>query len=229
MRAGYLRWARRTTREVLESLTGNRELIGVLTAQWGDYGMPPAQSSFAIHATIAEHYFAGASYPVGGAGTIAESMVPLIEKSGGCVVTGAEVAEILVEAGRAAGVRMADGRVFRSTLVMSDAGAANTFGRLLPAGLSAVDGLRTQLRTLRPSTAHISLYVGLNETDAALGLTGTNLWIHPSFDHDASVARFAADPEAPLPGVYLSFPSAKDPSFQSRYPGKSIWSGRPRR
>ena len=221
MRAGYLRWARRTTREVLESLTGNRELIGVLTAQWGDYGMPPAQSSFAIHATIAEHYFAGASYPVGGAGTIAESMVPLIEKSGGCVVTGAEVAEILVEAGRAAGVRMADGRVFRSTLVMSDAGAANTFGRLLPAGLSAVDGLRTQLRTLRPSTAHISLYVGLNETDAALGLTGTNLWIHPSFDHDASVARFAADPEAPLPGVYLSFPSAKDPSIQRRYPGKS--------
>ena len=50
MRAPYMRWASRTTREVLESLTSNRELMGVLAAQWGDYGLPPAQSSFAIHA-----------------------------------------------------------------------------------------------------------------------------------------------------------------------------------
>ena len=83
MRAPYMRWARHTTREVLEGLTSNRELIGVLTAQWGDYGLPPAQSSFAIHATIAEHYFGGASYPVGGAGAIAAAMVPLIEAAGG--------------------------------------------------------------------------------------------------------------------------------------------------
>ena len=68
MRVPYLRWAKCTTREVLESLTGNRELIGVLTGQWGDYGLPPGKSSFAVHATIAEHYFGGASYPVGGAG-----------------------------------------------------------------------------------------------------------------------------------------------------------------
>src|SRR5208283_4208962 len=61
MRFPYMRWARRTTREVLEDLTSNRELIGVLTAQWGDYGLPPAKSSFAVHATIAEHYFGGGS------------------------------------------------------------------------------------------------------------------------------------------------------------------------
>ncbi|MGB9291311.1 MAG: NAD(P)-binding protein, partial [Terracidiphilus sp.] len=50
MRLPYMRWARQTTREVLESLTGNRELMGVLTAQWGDYGLPPGKSSFAAHA-----------------------------------------------------------------------------------------------------------------------------------------------------------------------------------
>src|SRR5208337_752220 len=63
MRVPYTRWARQTTREVLESLTGNRELMGVLTAQWGDYGLPPGKSSFAAHATIVAHYFDGASYP----------------------------------------------------------------------------------------------------------------------------------------------------------------------
>ncbi|HEX9200829.1 MAG TPA: NAD(P)/FAD-dependent oxidoreductase [Acidobacteriaceae bacterium] len=221
MRAPYLRWAKRTTREVLQSLTANRELIGLLTAQWGDYGLPPAKSSFAIHATIAEHYFAGASYPVGGAGAIAAAMAPQIESHGGCVVTSAEVASILLDGGRAVGVRMSDGREFRAGLVLSDAGAANTFGRLLPADVPALDSVRGELRRLEPSTAHVSLYVGLSQSDAALGLKGTNLWVYPSFDHDANVERVARDIEAPFPGVYLSFPSSKDPDFERRYPGKS--------
>jgi len=33
--------------------------------------------------------------------------------------------------------------------------------------------------------------------------------------------QFARNFDAPLPGVYLSFPSAKDPDFQRRHPGKS--------
>jgi len=193
----------------------------VLTAQWGDYGLPPAQSSFAIHATVAEHYFGGASYPVGGAGAIAGSMVPLIEAQGGCVVTGAEAAAVVLERGRAVGVRLSDGREFRAGVVISDAGAVNTFERLLPADQPEVQPLRARLRTLGPSTAHISLYVGLSKSDAELGLNGTNLWVYPSFDHDANVERMARDIDAPFAGVYLSFPSAKDPAFAQRYPGKS--------
>jgi all-trans-retinol 13,14-reductase len=221
MRVPYMRWASRTTREVLESFTDNRELIGVLTGQWGDYGLPPGKSSFAVHAAITQHYFGGASYPVGGAGAIAAAMVPQIEFAGGAVATSAEVSGILLDGAKAAGVRMSDGREFRSGIVLSDAGAANTFERLLPTNLPALDSLRRQLRKLQPSTAHVSLYVGLSQSDAALGLKGTNLWVYPSFDHDANVERFARDIDAPLPGVYLSFPSAKNPDFQRGHPGKS--------
>jgi all-trans-retinol 13,14-reductase len=221
MRAPYMHWARHTTREVLEGFTSNRELIGVLTGQWGDYGLPPQKSSFAAHATIAEHYFGGASYPVGGAGAIAAAIVPRIEGAGGVVVTSAEVSAILLNGTKATGVQMSDGREFRSGVVLSDAGAANTFERLLPPNLSVLDSLRRQLRSLQPSTSHVSLYVGLSQSDAALGLQGTNLWVYPSFDHDANVEQFARNIEAPLPVVYLSFPSAKDPDYQRRHPGKS--------
>ncbi|HEY1767701.1 MAG TPA: NAD(P)/FAD-dependent oxidoreductase [Terracidiphilus sp.] len=225
MRAPFLKWARRTTREVLESLTRNQELIGVLTAQWGDYGLPPAESSFAAHATIAAHYFEGASYPVGGAGVIAAAIAKRIEACGGTLVTSAEVSEILIERGKVSGVRMADGREFQAPLVMSDAGAANTFERLVPRQVTSLDGLRAQLKSLAASTAHLSLYVGLSKSAEELGLTGTNLWIYPSFDHDANVRRLAcdltADLDAPFPFVYFSFPSAKDPSFALRHPGKS--------
>ena len=221
MRAPYMRRARRTTREVLESFTRNQELIGVLTAQWGDYGLPPAQSSFAAHSTIAEHYFEGGSYPVGGAGVIAEAMTRLIERHGGALATSAEVVSILLENGRATGARMADGREFRAPLVVSDAGAANTYERLLPRDLAAVNALRTKLQSIAASSAHLSLYLGLSKSAEELGIAGTNLWIYPSFDHDANTARSARDIEAPFPVVYISFPSAKDPDFARRFPGKS--------
>lgn len=221
LRGAHLHWAEQTTRQLLEHHRASPELIGVLTAQWGDYGLPPGSSSFAIHATIVSHYMNGAAYPVGGASVIAQSMAPIIEQAGGAVVISAEVERILLDKGRAVGVRMADGREFRAPHIVSDAGAVNTFERLLPADLAATQKLRTGLEKLPSSKAHLSLYVGLSQDDATLQTNSANLWVYPSYDHDANVARFEQDLESPLPVVYLSFPSAKDPDFQRRHPGKS--------
>jgi all-trans-retinol 13,14-reductase len=221
LRGAHLHWARQTTRQLLEGLHASPELIGVLTAQWGDYGLPPARSSFAVHATIVGHYLNGAAYPVGGASVIAAAMTPLIEQAGGAVVIDAAVEGIVCERGRAVGVRMADGREFRAKHIVSDAGVMTTYDRLLPADLPAVQRLRARLQKLAPSTAHLSLYVGLSQDDAALQTDPSNLWVYPSFDHDANVMRFEQDLDAPLPLVYLSFPSAKDPDFARRHPGKS--------
>lgn len=221
LRAPYLRWAGRTTLDVLSSITSNRELIGVLTAQWGDYGLPPAESSFAIHATIANHYMNGAAYPVGGSASISEAILPTLGQAGGMVVVSAEVSEILVEQNKATGVRMADGREIRADFVLSDAGALNTFFRLLPADLPATAALRASLRGFGPSMAHLNLYLGLDRSDAELGLDGTNLWIYPGYDHDENVRRFTQNPSGPFPAVYISFPSAKNPEFARHYPGHS--------
>ena len=221
LRSGFLRWARRSTADVLNEITGNRELIGLLTAQWGDYGLPPKQSSFAAHATIAAHYFEGAMYPVGGATQIAAGIEPVIARNGGKIVTSAEVAAIVIEHERAAGVRMSDGREFRAPLVVSDAGVRNTVQRLLPEPTAGVSKLRAELETVPPSMAHLSLYVGIRQSAADLGLNGTNLWISPSADHDANLDRYAQDPSAPFPLLFISFPSAKDPEFEQRHPGRA--------
>lgn len=222
LRRSFVRWASRTTLEVLREFTGNQELVGVLTAQWGDYGLPPAQSSFGIHAIIASHYFEGGSYPVGGAARIAETIAPLIERNGGKIVISAEVTEILIENGAAVGVKMADGREFRSGLVVSDAGARNTFERLASSPqASCCRAMREQLRKLPPSLAHVSLYVGLKQSAAEAGLNGTNLWIAPTPDHDANLARFLQDSSQPFPMLFISFPSAKDPEFEKKHPGRA--------
>jgi phytoene dehydrogenase-like protein len=220
LRRRFLRYARRTTRAVLESLTNDQRLIGVLTAQCGDYGLPPGESSFAIHALVTNHYLEGGFYPVGGAGRIAEAIVPVIAAAGGKALLNAEVAEIVVENGRAAGVRMAaDGAVIRAPLVISDAGVENTFGRLLAPDVGARLGLLERLRGVRPSAAHLCLYVGLKHTAQELGLPRANLWIYPHEHHDATFAA-AADGED-LSFAYISFPSAKDPDFERRHPGRA--------
>lgn len=171
-----------------------------------------------MHAMVMAHYLGGAYFPVGGAGSIARGIAPVIERAGGAILVRADVDRILVEGGRAAGVRMADGREIRAPVVVSAVGASNTYGRLLPAE-TAPPALRASLQRVGPSVSYVSLYLGFAHTDEALGLTGTNLWLYPDADHDANAARYYADPEAPFPLVFVSFPSAKDPTFRERHPG----------
>jgi len=220
LRAPFLRWANRTTADVLRGLTHNKDLIGVLTAQWGDYGVPPGQSSFGIHAMIVGHYFEGAAYPVGGASRIAETVAPVIERSGGKIIVNAEVSEILLKDHRAVGVRMADGREFRAGSIISDTGAHRTFNELLRVSPNSLEKVRTRFGCIPLSTAHLCLYVGVKESAANLGISGTNLWFHPTPDHDANAEQMKADPNAPFGSLYISFPSAKDPDFERRHPNR---------
>ncbi len=222
MRMPFLRHAGRTTAEVLAGLGCSRELSGVLTGQWGNYGLPPGRSSFGVHAVIAEHFFGGASYPVGGAGAILESMLPGIESAGGKLLISAEVKEIVLDKrGRATGVRMLDGREFGAAMVISDTGVANTYLRLLPSGAASRLGVAQKLARIPASMAHLSLYVGLKHSSEELGLNPGNLWLCPGPDHDANVKRSEASPDEPLPALFISFPSAKNPAFASRYPGRA--------
>jgi len=217
----FLRLSDKTTYEVIASLTSDPKLIGVLTAQYGDYGMPPKESSFAIHAMVAKHYIDGGSYPIGGASRIAETFAPAIRAAGGEIFVKAEVQEVLVEGKRATGVRLVDGQEIRAPWVVSDAGVMNTFGRLLSPDVQEQFSLGDKLRQVKPSLAHICIYLGIKESTPSLGLQPSNLWIYPGYDHDENIARYVRDPSSPLPVVYVSFPSAKDPTWETRFPGRT--------
>jgi len=209
------------TREVLESLTSNQKLIAVLTTQWGDNGLPPARSSFMIHSLIAQHYMHGAYYPVGGASRMAETIIPVIQAAGGEVFTYASVEKILVGDKGVTGVLMADGNEIHAPVVISNAGVFNTFGKLLEQDLPQQAAYRERLKNVRPSMASICLYIGIKETAEELGLPRTNFWIYPSEHYEKELEAFDKDPAANFPLVYISFPSAKDPSFNERYPGRA--------
>ena len=212
----------KTTKEILSSITSNQELAGVLTGQFGDYGMPPADSSFIMHAMLVHHYLDGGNYPVGGSSEIFKSIEPTINVAGGDVYVNAEVDEILVKNGKAIGVKMNDGKELFADKIISSTGIHNTYHHLLRnTQISSFE--RKAIKKLRPSIAHLCLYVGLNETPENLRLPKTNLWVYPdNYDHDENIRKYLKDTEhEDFPVVYISFPAAKDPDFQNRYPGKS--------
>ena len=212
----------KTTREVLEGLTQNQQLIGVLTGQWGDYGLPPAKSAFVMHAMVAKHYLAGGCYPVGGAVQMAASIIPAIEAAGGHVFTYAGVREILLENGRAVGVRLhKDAVELRAPQIVSCAGLVPTYTRLLPREVAEAKGLLAPLKKVELSAASLCLYAGFKGSAAELGLPKTNYWVYPGADHDSNTIRFQTGATEQMPMIYISFPSAKDPSWDSRYPHKA--------
>lgn len=222
MRSKYYSLSQKTVYEVLSGLTQNKQLIGVLTGQFGDYGLTPKTASFVIHAMVAKHFLNGACFPVGGCSRIAETIAAVIAKSGGAVLTNAEVSQIKVVNGKATGLIMADGVEIASKMIVSNAGIVNTYQHLLLPEIQNQLGLPDQIEKVKPSVSHIALYLGFKKTAEELGLSKTNLWIYPedSYDHDENMENYLQNPEtAPFPLVYISFPSAKDPDWQNRYPG----------
>lgn len=176
-----------------------------------------------MHAAVAKHYFTnGGAYPVGGSVRFVETIAPDIIKAGGKFITNAHVTEVIVENNKAIGVLMKDGRKIFAKNVISGVGVLNTINQLIPDNSKSLFK-KSDYSTIPPSVAHLSLYIGIKESSEAIGLPKANFWIYPdNYDHDQNVESFIEDPiNNPLPVTYISFPSAKDPDFENRFPNKS--------
>jgi all-trans-retinol 13,14-reductase len=201
------RLARITTKKYLDGRFKDERLKGLVASQWPDYGVPPAQSAFGMHSVIVRHYLRGAWYPVGGAGNIAKCVIPQIEAAGGVVRTGARVNRIIVKDGAATGVAVERGGVeefFYAPIVISDAGAANTFLSLLPPDTPVP--FKNELNAFPTGASAIGVYICFKESPAKLGFDGGNFWVYDSFNHEK---------QTEISPYFLSFPSLKDPSAKA--------------
>jgi all-trans-retinol 13,14-reductase len=205
--------ALRTTRSWLDEHVRDERLRAVLGARWGDYGLPPGRSAFLAHSVITAHYHEGAYYPSGTSARIAQGAIRVIESAGGAVRVRAEVERILVEGGRAVGVRLAGGETLRAPVVVSDAGARATFLRLV--GDDVPLPFRDELRATPRSMAHVSLYLGLSRSASSLGVKGENFWLHDELDQDRMWERGGEILGGHSPQTYVSFPSMKDPEARA--------------
>jgi all-trans-retinol 13,14-reductase len=208
------------TKDYLDANFKNEKLKALLTAQWGNYGLPPAKSAFVTHALIVQHYFEGGWYPVGGAQNIADNIKPLIEKNGGQLLNRHTVSEIIVKNNRAIGVKVLIGREapfeekeFFADKIISNTGAYNTYLKLLPEGVQ--EKTKKQVAEFPKGTSNVTLFLGLKEDPRKTGFNGENYWISTTYNHDQLFKEKDNLFNGKASHCYLSFPSLKDPNSEN--------------
>ena len=213
------RRATQTTKAYLDAHFRSPRLKAVLASQWGDYGLPPSRSAFAVHALIVSHYLEGGWFPRGGSARIARTFEKGIEQAGGAVRVAQEVTEILTENGAAVGVRVMDHRgaqvrerVYRAPVIVSAVGASNTFNRLLPTfgeiGRRTEPARRT-LEHLGTGTSAVTVFLRLREDPRSIGIDGGNIWVNRDLDHERAQRFSDSLLEGHPHDVFVSFPSLK--------------------
>ncbi len=207
---GATAWAQHTLASELARVS-HPQLRAVLGARWGDYGAPPDTAPFVEHALVMDSYDCGAYYPVGGPTRFAQTLLPAVLAAGGEYRLDSEARTIRVEAGAVTGVEVMCNGVSRNEsapYVISDMGAAST-AAALPEGQA--QAWREEVGAFAPGLGFVALYLGLEGDIAAAGASSANHWIYE--DNDVGrVWRQPADEDAP--GLFVSFPSLKDPAWQ---------------
>ena len=208
-----LPWLHRTGMHLIRAYIRDPLLTGILCGQAGDHGLPPSRASVFVHAGITYHYLNGGYYPVGGGMAIPRAFVRALKRAGGEIRLRTPVQHILLELGRASGVRLADGEV-RSRMVISNADPETTFARLI--GREQLPAkLRRKVDRVSYSTSAVSLFFAVDLDLRNLGMDSGNYWLYESQDVDGIYQEALQDAifekDAP-PGLFLTVTTLKDPS-----------------
>lgn len=155
----------------------------------------------------------GSWYVPGGLRRLADALHERVLLRGVKVRTSADVVEVLVEGGRAAGVRLADGEVVRAGLVVADADASYLYRDLVRSPLA--ETARRRLRRTSPSLSGFSILLALRGRTPGLR-HHTVLFpedYDDEFDSVFGVGRHRGRPRAcPDPAIYISAPD--DPALR---------------
>ncbi len=126
------------------------------------WSVVPADQTPMINAgmVFADRHYGGINYPKGGVGQIAQKLAEGLEKAGSQIKYKARVTEILLENGRAVGVKLASGEQYRAKRIVSNATRWDTFEKLLPPQAMPTQEKRWQDR-YQKSPSFLSLHLGV--------------------------------------------------------------------
>nr|WEM02596.1 carotenoid isomerase [Nervilia fordii] len=151
---------------------------------------------------LCDRHFGGVNYPVGGVGGIAKALANGLFNKGGKVLYKANVTNIVLKDGKAAGVRLSDGREFYAKTVISNATRWDTFGKLLK-----VDDIPQEEKNFQKiylkAPSFLSIHMGVKA-----------IVLPPDTDCHHFILEVNWDRlEMPYGSIFLSIPTVLDPSL----------------
>ena len=200
---GLARWLPVNVGDVARKHIQDPALLKFIDMECFCWSVMPADLTPMINAgmVFSDRHAGGINYPKGGVGVIAQKLVAGLERHGGAIRYQARVTKVLLDNGKAVGVRLADGEEIRARRVVSNATRWDTFGGLIEEQDTPAQE-RTWRRRYKPSPSFLSLHLGV---EASLIPAGTHC--HHLLLEDWQ----AMEDEQGV--VFVSMPSLLDPSL----------------
>jgi prolycopene isomerase len=213
-----LAWMGRSWRDVLREHVRDERFESIFTQLWSYLGdVPQRLCAFTFAQMWCSYHLGGCWYVSGGGQALSDAFVDIITEHRGSVRLRTPVQQILTEGGRVVGVETRRGR-FHASVVISNASAPLTFGRLLDRPELA-DADRKVADALPVSTSIHESYVGMRGDAASLGLPDRLLFVEPHYDLDAQWEALERD-DYRAQGLILGNHTLSDPDTAP--PGRSV-------
>ncbi|KAI9122143.1 hypothetical protein K1719_006832 [Acacia pycnantha] len=151
---------------------------------------------------LCDRHFGGINYPVGGVGGIAKSLAEGLVKQGSDIRYKANVTDIIVEQGKAVGVRLSDGKELFAKTIISNATRWDTFGKLLKGDVIPKEEQNFQ-KVYVKAPSFLSIHMGVKAEV-----------LPPDTDcHHFVLESDWARLEEPYGSIFLSIPTVLDSSL----------------
>ncbi|MBW4545676.1 MAG: NAD(P)/FAD-dependent oxidoreductase [Symplocastrum torsivum CPER-KK1] len=192
-----------------------------------ELGAPPSQKTIAIGAMMmALRHNPGMARPRGGTGALVQALLKLVKSKGGVVLTDQHVEQVLVDDGRAVGVRVAGGKEYRANKgVISNIDARRLFLQMVdPADLDSADPNlrdRVERRIVNNNETILKIDCALSEIPRFEGFDHKDEYLIGSVliadsvahvEESHSLATMGQIPDS-NPSMYLDVPTVLDPSM----------------
>jgi all-trans-retinol 13,14-reductase len=212
----FMKWGMRTLGELFDDCGLGQKARALLVAESGTYALPPSRVPVILHAALIGHYLKGAYYPRGGGQVLPAHLVDVVRSNGGEVRTRAPVQRILVEDGKAVGVRLASGEELRAPVVVSNADLKRTFLEMVGEEHLSPQTV-TCIKQYRMALPLFCVYLGL-DMDLRQHMPNTNYFYYTSFDTEGPFQDCYQGKVPSELGLFITVASVKDPHTETIAP-----------
>jgi prolycopene isomerase len=172
----FFTWKDRTVKDLMDHCFKNEDLKAVASQLWVFYGAPVEEESALIFMAATESYLSDGAWHIKGTSqALADGYAARIRELGGTVQTGTLVTKILMDKGRATGVRTANGKTYTARYIV-----ANTDPYQLADKLIGRENLPAKylekIDALKPANSLFGVYIGMNIDLKALGYDDTEIF-----------------------------------------------------